>query len=76
MKVNEAIIDCLTENNIGTLFGIPGKQSLPLNESISERTDIRFVMARHETAVSHQAWGYAETSGRWRERSSFQARAT
>ncbi|WP_226007058.1 thiamine pyrophosphate-binding protein [Natrinema salinisoli] len=63
MKVNEAIIDCLTENEIGTLFGIPGKQSLPLNESISERDDIRFVMARHETAVSHQAWGYAETSG-------------
>ncbi|MFW5959186.1 MAG: thiamine pyrophosphate-binding protein [Natronomonas sp.] len=63
MKVNEAIIDCLTENGIDTLFGIPGKQSLPLNESISERDDIRFVMARHETAVSHQAWGYAETSG-------------
>ncbi|MFB1064546.1 thiamine pyrophosphate-binding protein [Natrinema sp. H-ect4] len=63
MKVNEAIIDCLTENDIDTLFGIPGKQSLPLNESISERDDIQFVMARHETAVSHQAWGYAETSG-------------
>ncbi|WP_440767256.1 thiamine pyrophosphate-binding protein [Natronorubrum sp. DTA7] len=63
MKVNEAIIDCLTENDVDTLFGIPGKQSLPLNESISERDDIRFVMARHETAVSHQAWGYAETSG-------------
>ncbi len=62
MKVNEAIIDCLTENDVDTLFGIPGKQSLPLNESISERDDIRFVMARHETAVSHQAWGYAETS--------------
>lgn len=64
MKVNEAIIDCLTENGIDTLFGIPGKQSLPLNESISERDDIWFIMARHETAVSHQAWGYAETSGR------------
>ena len=63
MNVNEAIIDCLTENDVDTLFGIPGKQSLPLNESISEREDIRFVMARHETAVSHQAWGYAETSG-------------
>ena len=62
MKVNEAIIDCLTKNDVDTLFGIPGKQSLPLNESISERDDIRFVMARHETAVSHQAWGYAETS--------------
>jgi acetolactate synthase-1/2/3 large subunit len=63
MNVNEAIIECLTENGVDTLFGIPGKQSLPMNESISERDDIRFVMARHETAVSHQAWGYAETGG-------------
>jgi acetolactate synthase I/II/III large subunit len=64
MNVNEAVIDCLRENGIDTVFGIPGKQSLPLNETIEEREDVRFVMARHETAVSHQAWGYAETSGR------------
>ncbi|APW96238.1 acetolactate synthase [Halobiforma lacisalsi AJ5] len=63
MQVNEAVIDCLVDNGIDTLFGIPGKQTLPLNESIGERDDIEFVMARHETAVSHQAWGYAETSG-------------
>ncbi len=64
MNINEAIVDCLVANSIDTLFGIPGKQSLPLNESIGERDDIEFVMARHETAVSHQAWGYAETSGK------------
>ncbi len=64
MNVNEAVIDRLRENGIDTVFGIPGKQSLPLNETIGEREDVRFVMARHETAVSHQAWGYAETSGR------------
>ena len=63
MSINEAIVDCLVANSIDTLFGIPGKQSLPLNESVGERDDIEFVMARHETAVSHQAWGYAETSG-------------
>ncbi|WP_281193839.1 thiamine pyrophosphate-binding protein [Halorubrum sp. F4] len=63
MKNSDAIIDCLTANGIGTVFGIPGKQTLPLNESISERDDIDFVMARHETNVSHQAWGYAESSG-------------
>lgn len=63
MNNSDAIIDCLTRNGIGTIFGIPGKQTLPLNKSVSERDDIRFVMVRHETNVSHQAWGYAETSG-------------
>ncbi|SDQ33119.1 thiamine pyrophosphate-binding protein [Natronobacterium texcoconense] len=63
MRVSEAVIDRLVDGGIETLFGIPGKQTLPLNEAISERDDVEFVMARHETAVSHQAWGYAETSG-------------
>ena len=64
MRVSTAVVDRLAENGIGAVFGIPGKQTLPLNEAIDERDDVRFVMARHETAVSHQAWGYAETSGK------------
>jgi len=63
MLVGRAVIKQLAANDIDTLFGIPGKQTLPLNEAIENRDDIHFVVARHETAVSHQAWGYAETSG-------------
>lgn len=64
MDVSQAVIEQLTVNKIDTVFGIPGKQTLPLNEEISARDNIRFVVARHETAVTHQAWGYAETSGK------------
>ncbi|ELY83408.1 thiamine pyrophosphate-binding protein [Natrinema gari] len=64
MDVSQAVIERLTANGIETMFGIPGKQTLPLNEAIGTRDDIRFVVARHETAVSHEAWGYAETSGK------------
>ncbi|NHN61663.1 thiamine pyrophosphate-binding protein [Halorussus rarus] len=64
MTVNQAVIDSLVDNDVDTVFGIPGKQSLPLNETIGERDDIRFVVARHETAVTHQAWGYASTGDR------------
>ena len=62
MHVNQSVVDRLVSNGIDTVFGIPGKQSLPLNEEMGSRDDIDFVVARHETAVSHQAWGYAETS--------------
>nr|WP_090309878.1 thiamine pyrophosphate-binding protein [Natronorubrum texcoconense] len=48
MRSNEAVIDRPATNGIDTLFGIPSKQTLPLNESIGERDDIEFVMARHE----------------------------
>ncbi|WP_336328206.1 thiamine pyrophosphate-binding protein [Halovenus sp. HT40] len=64
MRVSRAIVDQLAEGGIDTVFGIPGKQTLPLNEAIEAREDVRFVSTRHETAVSHAAWGYAETSGR------------
>jgi len=62
MRVSEAIVDRLRSGGIDTVFGIPGTQTLPLNEAIERTEGMRFVMARHETAVSHQAWGYAETS--------------
>jgi acetolactate synthase-1/2/3 large subunit len=64
MHVSTAVVERLRENGIDTVFGIPGKQSLPLNDGIDRAADIRYVVARHETAVSQQAWGYAETSGR------------
>jgi acetolactate synthase-1/2/3 large subunit len=64
MHVSTAVVECLRESDIDTVFGIPGKQSLPLNDAIDRAVDIRYVVARHETAVSQQAWGYAETSGR------------
>jgi acetolactate synthase-1/2/3 large subunit len=64
MWVSNAVIDSLVGNGIDTIFGNPGKQSLPLNQAIGNSGEIEFVVARHETAVSHQAWGYAQTSGR------------
>jgi acetolactate synthase-1/2/3 large subunit len=48
---------------VSVVFGIPGTQTLPLNQAIAGSSDIGYVMARHETAVSHQAWGYAQSSG-------------
>jgi acetolactate synthase-1/2/3 large subunit len=63
MRVSTAVVDRLAANGIDTVFGIPGTQTLPLNETIDGRDDVEFVVARHETAVSHQAWGYAESSG-------------
>ncbi|WP_254538478.1 thiamine pyrophosphate-binding protein [Halomarina litorea] len=63
MRVGEAVVAALADEGIDAVFGIPGKQTLPLNQAMADH-GIRYVVARHETAVSHQAWGYAETTGR------------
>mgnify|MGYP000246940745 CR=1 FL=1 len=59
--VAEAVVDHMLDRGVDVAFGIPGKQTLPLNRALADR-DARFVVARHETAVTHQGWGYAETS--------------
>jgi acetolactate synthase-1/2/3 large subunit len=64
MRVSDALVGTLVDRGVEAVFGIPGTQSLPLNEAVSAREDVRFVTARHETAVPHMAWGYAEASGR------------
>lgn len=64
MPVSDEVVDRLVHHGIDVVFGVPGTQTLPVNEAIDGREDIRYVMARHETAVAHQAWGYAETTGR------------
>lgn len=64
MLVTDSVVDQLTDAGIDTVFGLPGNQMLQVTDEIDRRDGIEFVTARHETAVSHEAWGYAETSGR------------
>lgn len=62
MAVSDAVIELLVDKGIRTVFGIPGTQTLPLNKAIEATDELDYIMARHETAVSHQAWGYGQTS--------------
>lgn len=57
------VYDALADADIDLLVGLPGTQTLPLDRVVSEREDIRYVMARHETAIPHIAWGYYEAGG-------------
>jgi acetolactate synthase-1/2/3 large subunit len=60
----EYVYDALVDAGIDLLVGLPGTQTLPLDRTVVERDEMRYVMARHETAIPHIAWGYYESSGR------------
>lgn len=64
MDVNEAVVSQLKAHDITTIFGIPGEQTLPLNQAIESTDEMRHITIRHETAASHQAWGYGQSSDR------------
>ncbi|MFC6734266.1 thiamine pyrophosphate-binding protein [Haladaptatus sp. GCM10025893] len=64
MRGGEYVYDALVEAGIDLLVGLPGTQTLPLDRTVVERDEMDYVMARHETAIPHIAWGYYESSGR------------
>lgn len=59
----EYVYEALLDAGIDLLVGLPGTQTLPLDRVVARRSEMRYVMARHETAIPHIAWGYYETSG-------------
>ena len=60
---SEYVYDALVDAGVGVLVGLPGTQTLPLDQTVASRDEITYVMARHETAIPHVAWGYYEASG-------------
>jgi acetolactate synthase I/II/III large subunit len=60
----EWIVRLLERQGIQTLAGIPGGAILPLYDALSQSTQIRHVLARHEQGAGFMAQGMARVSGR------------
>lgn len=64
MRGAEAILACLREQGVDTLFGSPGGMILPLYDALYAQNDIRQVLVTHEQNAAHAADGYARATGR------------
>ena len=67
MKLNGAaiLIECLIEQEVGTVFGFPGGAVLPIYDELYKRQDrISHVLTAHEQHAGHAADGYARASGK------------
>ena len=67
MKLNGAaiLIECLIEQEVGTVFGFPGGAVLPIYDELYKRQDrINHVLTAHEQHAGHAADGYARASGK------------
>ena len=63
MKAAEAIVECLINENVDTVFGYPGGHILEVYEAL-RKSKIRHVLVRQEQAAAHSASGYARVSGK------------
>ena len=58
----QAIIKCLKEENVHTIFGFPGGAVIDLYDELLD-SDIKHVLVRHEQGAVHAADGYARATG-------------
>jgi acetolactate synthase I/II/III large subunit len=61
--VAELIVECLENEGVTYVFGIPGEENIHLVEALS-RSDIRYILVRHEQGASFMAETYGRLTGR------------
>jgi acetolactate synthase-1/2/3 large subunit len=61
--VADLIVECLENEGVTHVFGIPGEENIHLVDALS-RSSIRFVLVRHEQAASFMAETYSRLSGK------------
>src|SRR5437016_7537395 len=62
-KASDVFVECLEAEGVRYVFGIPGEETLDLNESLSE-SSIQFVPVRHEQGGAYMADVYGRLTGR------------
>src|SRR6266542_1805219 len=62
-KASDLLVSCLEAEGVPYVFGVPGEETVDLNESLS-RSTVRFVPTRHEQAAAYMADVYGRLTGR------------
>ena len=64
MKGAKAVVECLKEQGVDTIFGYPGGMNLPLYDALYDEKNIRQIVTSHEQCAAHAADGYARATGK------------
>ncbi len=62
-KASEVFVECLEAEGVRYVFGIPGEETLDLNESLSD-SSVEFIPVRHEQGGAYMADAYGRLTGR------------
>lgn len=64
MKVSDVFVKCLENEGVEYIFGIIGKETLDLADSLSKSNQIQFINVRHEQAAAFMADVYGRLSNK------------
>ncbi|HWO41333.1 MAG TPA: biosynthetic-type acetolactate synthase large subunit [Candidatus Eisenbacteria bacterium] len=60
----EIFVESLRQENVKTVFGLPGGVVLKIFDVLCQQKDIEVVLTRHEQGAAHMAEGYAKATGK------------
>ncbi|MCP4456634.1 MAG: biosynthetic-type acetolactate synthase large subunit [Cytophagales bacterium] len=61
----EAVLKCLLEEGVETIFGYPGGAIMPIYDQLFQYQDrLKHILVRHEQGAAHAAQGFARVSGK------------
>src|ERR1700761_840329 len=63
MKAAELFVQCLEAEGVRWVFGIPGEETLDLNQSLAQ-SSVSFIPVRHEQGGAYMADMYGRLTGR------------
>jgi acetolactate synthase I/II/III large subunit len=63
-KASDLMIQCLEEEGVEYVFGVPGEENLDFLDSLSRSSRIRLVLTRHEQGAGFMAATYGRHTGK------------
>ena len=60
----EILMECLTEQEVDTIFGYPGGTILNVYDALYSKKGIKHILTAHEQGAAHAADGYARSTGK------------
>ena len=64
LKGSEALLKCLVNESVKTIFGYPGGAVLGLYDALYKQTELNHILVRHEQCAGFMADGYARVTGK------------
>jgi acetolactate synthase-1/2/3 large subunit len=63
-KASDLFIQCLEEEGVEYVFGVPGEENLDFLDSLSRSTKIKLILTRHEQGAGFMAATYGRHTGK------------
>ena len=64
MKASDLFVQCLEEEGVEYIFGVPGEENLDMLDSLSRSTQIKLILTRHEQGAGFMAATYGRHTGK------------